>query len=52
MVGEPVVQVASWVDLGDFEWGHCRRSKMPKAPRSHYDHITKKLVLNMDHYCP
>ena len=25
---------------------------MPKAPRSHFDHVTKKLVLNMDHYCP
>ena len=24
----------------------------PKAPRSHYDHVTHKLVLNMDHYCP
>ena len=21
----------------------------PKAPRSHYDHVSKKLVLNMDH---
>jgi len=40
----------SWVDQGDFEWGYCRRTKMRKAPRAHYDHITKKLVLNMDHY--
>jgi hypothetical protein len=24
----------------------------PSSGRSHYDHITKKLVLNMDHYCP
>lgn len=28
------------------------RSHGPKAPRSHYDHVTHKLVLNMDHYCP
>lgn len=41
----------SWVDQGDFEWGYCRRTKVRKAPRAHYDHITKKLVLNMDHYC-
>jgi hypothetical protein len=41
---------ASWIDMGDFEWGYCRRTKVRKAPRAHYDHITKKLVLNMDHY--
>ena len=23
-----------------------------KPPRAHYDHVTKNLVLNMDHYCP
>ena len=40
----------SWVDDDPFEWGYCRRTSMRKAPRSHYDHITKKLVLNMDHY--
>lgn len=42
----------SWVDQGDYEWGYCRRTKVRKAPRAHYDHLTKKLVLNMDHYCP
>lgn len=42
----------SWIDQGAYEWGVCRRTRMPKAPRSHYDHVTRKLVLNMDHYCP
>ena len=42
----------SWMDLGAFEWGYCKRTRVPKAPRAHYDHVTKKLVLNMDHYCP
>uniref|UniRef100_A0A7S2FY83 Palmitoyltransferase n=1 Tax=Octactis speculum TaxID=3111310 RepID=A0A7S2FY83_9STRA len=42
----------SWVDQGAFEWGYCKRTGLPKAPRAHFDHITKKLVLNMDHYCP
>jgi len=41
---------SSWIDQGDYEWGYCRRTKARKAPRAHYDHITKKLVLNMDHY--
>jgi hypothetical protein len=38
---------ASWVDQGAYEWGYCRRTSQPKAPRAHYDHVTKKLVLNM-----
>lgn len=25
---------------------------LDQAPRAHYDHVTKKLVLNMDHFCP
>jgi hypothetical protein len=39
--------VPSWLDQGALEWGHCRRTNQPKAPRAHYDHVTKKLVLNM-----
>ena len=27
-------------------------ANLSQAPRSHYDHVSKKLVLNMDHYCP
>ena len=42
----------AWVLLGSHEWGFCMRSKQPKPPRSHYDHVLKDLVLNMDHYCP
>ena len=43
---------SSWLDRGPFEWGYCKHSQAPKAPRAHFDHVTKKLVLNMDHYCP
>ena len=42
----------SWMWLGPNEWSYCERSGLPKPPRSHYDHVTKGLVLNMDHYCP
>jgi hypothetical protein len=41
-----------WQLLSSTEWGYCRYSSQPKPPRSHYDHVTKALVLNMDHYCP
>ena len=41
-----------WMLLGPLEWGYCGFSQQPKPPRSHYDHVTKSLVLNMDHYCP
>jgi hypothetical protein len=47
---QPAPASVSWIDSGDFEWGHCRRTKVRKAPRAHYDHITRKLVLNMDHF--
>ena len=30
----------------------CQKSGLFKPPRSHYDSITKRLVLNMDHFCP
>jgi len=42
----------SWLDRGPYHWGWCKYTHGPKAPRSHFDHVTKKLVLNMDHYCP
>jgi palmitoyltransferase len=41
-----------WMIMGPHEWGFCDNSKQPKPARSHYDHVTKQLVLNMDHYCP
>jgi hypothetical protein len=45
-------QVRSWMLMAPDEWGYCQRSKQPKPPRSHYDHVTKSLVLCLDHYCP
>eukprot|EP00978_Attheya_sp_CCMP212_P036815 scaffold169621_cov46-Attheya_sp.AAC.2 len=41
-----------WMLMGPQEWAFCPYSKQPKPPRAHYDHVTKMLVLNMDHYCP
>jgi DHHC palmitoyltransferase len=46
----PVIR--RWQLTGPFEWGYCSNSHLPKPPRSHYDHVTKSLVLNLDHYCP
>jgi len=33
-------------------YGICRKCHMYKPPRSHFDSITQRLVLNMDHFCP
>ena len=30
----------------------CRRSGLHKPPRSHFDSVTRRLTLNMDHFCP
>jgi len=30
----------------------CRRSGLYKPPRSHFDSVTERLTLNMDHFCP
>jgi hypothetical protein len=30
----------------------CQRSDQLKPPRSHYCSVTRRLVLNMDHFCP
>jgi palmitoyltransferase len=30
----------------------CRRCNMFKPPRSHFDSVTERLVLNFDHFCP
>lgn len=45
-------KIRSWMIMGPNEWGFCDNSNQPKPPRSHFDHVTKQLVLNMDHYCP
>mmetsp|Transcript_2477 Transcript_2477/g.3568 ORF Transcript_2477/g.3568 Transcript_2477/m.3568 type:complete len:388 (+) Transcript_2477:72-1235(+) len=34
------------------EWRVCGRSKVIKPPRSHFDAVSGKIVLNMDHFCP
>ena len=49
---QPLPKLHNWMLLSPIEWGYCRWSSQPKPPRSHYDHVTKALVLNMDHYCP
>eukprot|EP00566_Odontella_aurita_P014341 CAMPEP_0113547232 /NCGR_PEP_ID=MMETSP0015_2-20120614/12242_1 /TAXON_ID=2838 /ORGANISM="Odontella" /LENGTH=529 /DNA_ID=CAMNT_0000447765 /DNA_START=10 /DNA_END=1599 /DNA_ORIENTATION=- /assembly_acc=CAM_ASM_000160 len=45
-------RIFSWMLMAPDEWGFCNNTNQPKPPRSHYDHVTKMLVLNMDHYCP
>eukprot|EP01061_Rhynchopus_euleeides_P001422 TRINITY_DN11003_c0_g1_i2.p1 TRINITY_DN11003_c0_g1~~TRINITY_DN11003_c0_g1_i2.p1 ORF type:complete len:315 (+),score=57.55 TRINITY_DN11003_c0_g1_i2:52-996(+) len=30
----------------------CRKCNRYKPPRSHFDSVTQRLVLNMDHFCP
>ena len=46
------MRIPAWMLLRPEEWGYCNHSGLPKPPRSHYDSVTKCLVLNMDHYCP
>ena len=48
----PQPPIRQWMLLAPFEWSYCIHSHQPKPPRSHYDHVTKCLVLNLDHYCP
>lgn len=38
--------------VGPYDWSYCARSRLAKPPRSHFDQVTKSLVLNMDHFCP
>lgn len=49
---QQIPRIHNWQLLSPIEWGYCRNSSQPKPPRSHYDHVTKSLILNMDHYCP
>jgi len=48
----PLPKIHNWQLLSPTEWSYCRNSHQPKPPRSHFDHVTNALVLNMDHYCP
>jgi palmitoyltransferase len=34
------------------DFAFCSRSKMYKPPRAHYCSVTRRQVLNMDHFCP
>lgn len=43
-------RIHNWQLLTPVEWTFCRYTSRPKPPRSHYDHVTKTLVMNMDHY--
>lgn len=52
VVPKPTPVVYRWMLMGPLEWGYCNNSKQPKPPRSHYDHVSTALVLNLDHYCP
>jgi hypothetical protein len=45
-------QIRPWMIMGPLEWGFCNRSHQPKPPRAHYCHVTRGLVLCLDHYCP
>ena len=45
-------QVRDWMVMAPDEWGYCSKSRQPKPPRAHYDHVSKTLVLCLDHYCP
>jgi hypothetical protein len=44
--------VRNWMLMAPDEWGYCTKSHQAKPPRSHYDHVTKTLVLCLDHFCP
>lgn len=44
----PSTVVRRWMMLGPYEWSYCSNSSQPKPPRSHYDHVTRKLILNLD----
>jgi palmitoyltransferase len=46
------VDVYGWLKNRPYEWGLCTHTMLVKPPRSHYDHITRQLVLSMDHFCP
>merc|ERR1712194_716532 len=48
----PNAPIRSWMLMAPDEWGYCQRTNQPKPPRSHYDHVSKTLVLCLDHYCP
>jgi hypothetical protein len=48
----PSPPIRNWMLMAPDEWGYCTKTNQPKPPRSHYDHVSKSLVLCLDHYCP
>ena len=50
--GSPPTKAGGWMELEPGEWGFCMHSRLPKPPRSHYCHVSHRVVMNMDHYCP
>ena len=34
------------------EFRMCHRTNLYRPPRSHFDSVTRRVVLNMDHFCP
>ena len=34
------------------DWKVCQKTGRVKPRRSHYDNVSCRLVLNMDHFCP
>jgi len=48
--GLTVVQRLDKNHPGDFRY--CKKTHAIKPDRAHYDSMTKRLVLKMDHYCP
>ena len=54
--GVPTVEwqreMADRVSRGTHTVPICRKSGLYKPPRSHFDSVTQRLTLNMDHFCP
>ena len=42
----------AWMLMGPYEWGFCTKTNQPKPPRAHYCHVSRGLIMNLDHYCP
>jgi hypothetical protein len=51
-IGPSDAQMRPWMVMGPLEWGFCNRTHQPKPPRAHYCHVSRGLVLCLDHYCP
>jgi len=52
--GTVTAEMNSWLNIiiPPDERVICDKSKFVKPDRSHFDNVSERLVLNMDHYCP